>query len=202
MARRRAILAEQRTARCARCGGYPSLEARWGASRWSPGACSRSCCRQRRVARRAQGAAAGAPPEFKLDRQSTRGGKRPLERERSADGFPDQPNAAPIDRSADVGGRARSRSGCAGSERSLLLQGLPCCLADPSGEATRVLERPCFPAVDVGVDHHVFDRAVLRPQSRRVSVHGFVTGQPAENVLDDILIDMEVANEPAEVLLR
>src|SRR5262249_4264227 len=46
---------------------------------------------------------------------------------------------------------------------SAALERLPCGLVDAGGEATRVDEFPSLGSIHVGVDHHVFNRSVLRP---------------------------------------
>src|SRR5262245_19773050 len=79
------------------------------------------------------------------------------------------------------------------------LQSLPRCLTDFRGKATSVPELASFLAVHIRVDHHILGRSIFCPQARGIRVKCFVSSQPGKNVLYDVLIQVEVAYESADI---
>jgi len=57
------------------------------------------------------------------------------------------------------------------------------------------------PSQNIGTDLNVTDRTVLRAEARFVIAQGFSARQPAQNVLDDCLIDVKVGDVVADVLV-
>ena len=71
---------------------------------------------------------------------------------------------------------------------------------DVPGKAARVQEATVRP-IRARIDHHVLDRTILAPQAGRVAVDDLPCQQPGQDVLDHRLVDVELRNVPADVLI-
>src|SRR5262249_46292086 len=76
------------------------------------------------------------------------------------------------------------------------------CLTDFRSKATSVPELASLLVVHVRVNHHILGRSIFCPQTRGIRVKCFVPSQPGKNVLNDVLIQVEVAYKPADVFVR